>query len=151
MMHYTRLRRTGTLERKRPIIYTCTLEGCATAHFARGLCEMHYARLKRQGDPAVRKHGGRAPGATPPEAHYNWQADSVSYDGAHMRVAAARGTAKRYACVDCHGPALHWSYDHRDPAPKFDERRRLLYSPAVEHYEPRCAKCHKAFDVPRAR
>jgi hypothetical protein len=31
----------------------CTMAGCCRKHYAMNLCRMHYARLKRQGDPSV--------------------------------------------------------------------------------------------------
>ena len=73
----------------------------------------------------------------------------VSYGSAHVRVSKARGAAREYDCVDCGGAAEHWSYDHADP----DEvtgpsasGRLVPYSLKVDHYEPRCATCHRRFD-----
>lgn len=75
----------------------------------------------------------------------------VDYAGAHNRVNALRGPAKTHPCVDCGDPAKDWSYDREDP----DERiavnnhgRGLAYSLNPDHYQPRCKRCHAAFDAP---
>jgi len=31
----------------------CSVEGCEQKHYSRGLCQMHYIRLKRHGSPLV--------------------------------------------------------------------------------------------------
>lgn len=72
----------------------------------------------------------------------------TGYEAAHHAVRVAKGSATDYACVDCGRPAVQWSYDHRDP----DERREvpsrtpMVFSLKVEHYEPRCARCHSRYD-----
>jgi hypothetical protein len=54
--------------------------------------------------------------------------------GRHNRVRRARGPARDYPCVGCGGPAREWSQRHDtdglDPA----------------DYDPRCCKCHFAYD-----
>jgi hypothetical protein len=47
-MHYYRLTKTGTLE-KRPQL-RCTVPGCTRKHFGKGLCAMHWTRKVRYGD-----------------------------------------------------------------------------------------------------
>ena len=75
--------------------------------------------------------------------------ETAEYGAAHDRVRRLRGPASDHRCVDCDGAAAHWSYDHRDP----DERRSATikgcppYSLNPEHYEPRCARCHRRFDA----
>ena len=80
--------------------------------------------------------------------HYR-RAD-VGYPAAHDRVRQGRGSASGHACVDCAGPAAHWSYDHRDPDELLDDGVKyggVKYSANVDHYEPRCVPCHKRFDL----
>lgn len=40
----------------------CTMDGCARSHQARGLCAMHYQRLRRYGDPTVNLRRGKGEG-----------------------------------------------------------------------------------------
>jgi hypothetical protein len=39
--------------------FTCSIEGCAKPHKAKGLCVMHYRRLQRNGDPNRTRTAGR--------------------------------------------------------------------------------------------
>jgi hypothetical protein len=39
----------------------CTIEGCERKHLATGLCQMHYGRKYRQGDPNVKKKKQKKP------------------------------------------------------------------------------------------
>jgi polyferredoxin len=65
-------------------------------------------------------------------------ADPV-YSTRHSRVLKARGKAGDQACADCGQQAREWSQVHGtsgdDP----------------EHYEPRCARCHHAYDGAQAK
>lgn len=77
--------------------------------------------------------------------------DVVDYAGAHERVKALRGPAKRHPCVDCGQPARSWSYDRLDPDQLIGQNaygRGLAYSLDSSHYHPRCTPCHAAFDAP---
>lgn len=101
------------------------------------LCSMHYNRLWR---------GSKLGPAEPV------QSGLPSYVSAHQRVAKTKGKAAQYPCIDCSDAAADWSYDHSDP----DELTRpvrlrgkpvtMSYSADVDRYEPRCRKCHAAFD-----
>jgi hypothetical protein len=78
--------------------------------------------------------------------------DEAGYTAAHERCRSDRGPVQTHTCVDCGGPAQHWSYDHDDP----DERlahglsaNPVAYSLNPEHYSPRCVSCHKRFDLGR--
>lgn len=63
----------------------------------------------------------------------------TNYWATHGRVRKARGPAKNYPCTDCSGPARDWSLIHgRDGADPAD-------------FEPRCRKCHIAYDRMKAR
>ena len=70
----------------------------------------------------------------------------VSYDGAHLRIMYAKGSASQFLCVDCGGKAQEWSYDHADPEELWGGRSGCVYSLSPEHYVPRCRVCHRAFD-----
>lgn len=73
---------------------------------------------------------------------------SVTYSSAHGRVRRLRGSAARWICVDCSGPAKDWSYRGGDP----DEQLELVlgywlaYSLNPDYYEARCRKCHFRHD-----
>lgn len=74
-----------------------------------------------------------------------------SYAQAHHRTRRAKGRADEHACVDCGGPADHWSYDGKDPNAYFGRAQTLgglmLWSDNPDHYEPRCKPCHKQYDT----
>lgn len=80
-----------------------------------------------------------------------------NYEAMHKRVSRERGPAAEHVCVDCGEPALHWSYDGQDPAeltgPDVTRGRvyQVRYSASPEHYDPRCARCHKRFDTTEER
>jgi transposase-like protein len=59
----------------------------------------------------------------------------VGYHPKHKRVYRARGKASEHACVDCSGPAEDWSWVHDTDG-----------SDLNEHRQPRCRRCHKAYD-----
>ena len=80
----------------------------------------------------------------------HWRADVVSYGGAHDRLDRDHGLAKTHQCVDCNGPAAHWSYDHADPD-ELTSPEGYPYSLDAGHYEPRCSSCHARFDAARKR
>lgn len=64
---------------------------------------------------------------------------SANYWAAHSRVRKARGPARNYPCTDCGAPAIDWSLIHgRAGADAAD-------------FEPRCRKCHIAYDRSKAR
>lgn len=64
-----------------------------------------------------------------------WKGDRAKYRAVHARIVNERGRADEHTCVDCHGPARDWSY-----------KRRKGYSTNIADYEPRCTKCHRAYD-----
>lgn len=74
---------------------------------------------------------------------------ACGYGAMHDRLRRDRGSASQRVCVDCGGPARHWSYDHLDPEVLVDARLGIPYSRKEEHYEPRCVPCHKLFDLNR--
>jgi hypothetical protein len=147
-MHYCRLRRTGTLAATRMFPYpeVCLAEGCSRKPNSHGYCGMHATRIKRHGDPhiviAVEDRQFLRGSAAP-----RWLPDDVvDYRTIHMRLRHFIGSARTMQCADCgERPAVHWSYDHQDP----DERMTpdgVPYSIRPDHYQPRCASCHKFYD-----
>jgi len=79
----------------------------------------------------------------------------ATYAAIHARVRNSKGIARAHKCVDCGGLAHEWSYDGKDP----DETVGLTcnggyvvtYSQHVEHYEPRCRRCHRQHDRKRGK
>jgi hypothetical protein len=110
----------------------CEIEGCAKPPRSRiaKLCEMHYGRVRRNGDPHTVVNRRKA---------------VPSYRAAHWRVAQTHGVARSHACVDCGARAEHWSYDHTDTDALVSPTGQP-YSLDVNRYEPRCARCHATFD-----
>lgn len=155
-MHYFRIYRggqVGTAElRKRPARSAhCEVDGCMKPDTEAGLCSMHGARKRRHGDvdrvvPLDERTYHRG------DANTQWAGNDVGYGGAHIRVAAQRGPASDYACIDCGTQAGQWSYDHADPNERLAElvsANKVAYSPSPAHYDPRCVPCHKMFDLHR--
>lgn len=152
---------------------TCTIDGCNSTHRAKGLCNAHYLRLRIHGDPMrgpkqpkdlaectiegcdkkprtrnadmCNMHYTRKWRYGDTHRHPNHRVDNPAYRTVHKRLEKDRGLAREHACVDCGGRAAHWSYDHLD----IDERSsgKMEYSVKQEHYDPRCLRCHHAFDI----
>lgn len=68
---------------------------------------------------------------------------TVGYEGIHDRVRRVCGPASARECVDCGGPAAHWSYRGGCPEEQCDPRP---YCQHVECYSPRCQPCHWVYD-----
>lgn len=141
--HYMRLRRNGQFESiaKRAPDAECKADGCSKrASRIDGFCRNCGLRFDRNGDTEHRVG----------YLHSSWLGfDEVSYGAIHQRLRKWRGAARLYKCVDCNRQGAHWSYSHRSPF----EREELLgkyivqFSPIVSDYVPRCARCHKRFDL----
>lgn len=74
-------------------------------------------------------------------ANHMWRGDDAGYQATHLRL----GAAAEHSCVDCGGNAQEWSYEGGCP----DEKRGKSGSPYcthADHYQPRCTKCHRAYD-----
>lgn len=112
------------------------------------MCQMHNVRLKHTGDlgPAQQKRQASGPD------HIHWQGDDIMYDSAHARVKRRRGGACNYPCIDCGEVAQDWSYNRKakrelyGPSKAHGKAYILAYSADPDDYEPRCRKCHSAFD-----
>lgn len=80
------------------------------------------------------------------ENHPAWSGDEATYYAIHQRVRRELGAASNQRCVDCGGRAAQWSYDRMDEAQRVDPQLGP-YSTDLSHYEPRCVSCHKKFDL----
>lgn len=141
-LHYARALASGELSR---VIHvprlsepTCTIDGCDRPYRCKGLCSLHYDRLRRHGDPL--------------EAGVD--RSNVGYYAAHQRVWNAWGKATEHSCAQCDAPAQEWAYDHSDPEEQREARtsqsgltRTLPYSLDVNRYLPMCKPCHSRFDA----
>lgn len=78
----------------------------------------------------------------------------VSYDAAHARVRALRGSASSWRCILCGQPAQEWAYRGGSPRERrgtvTDGRRtrRLAWSPDASDYDPMCRPCHGSSERP---
>ncbi len=106
---------------------SCEVEGCAAAHEARGMCNLHYIRWRKRGTLAE-WHPER--GASSP----NWTGDDASYRAVHKRLEKERGKAREHTC-ECGDPAEHWAFD--EPTG---------YSTDTSRYRPLCVSCHRTAD-----
>ncbi|WP_136057286.1 hypothetical protein [Microbacterium sp. K24] len=152
LLHYKRWKRHGDVNVQgrrysppNPDKADCALSDCAErVDGASEWCKLHGSRVRRHGDPSV----VIAPSdrATPTGMQNGaWSGDDIGYSGMHSRVRRQRGRARDHACIDCGGPASQWSYDRRD-----ENARASAFGPYsldVAHYEPRCVRCHKEFDL----
>lgn len=141
--HAQRKRRTGSpgtapiAERPRRPRRACSVGGCERASYCRGMCTTHYQRHRAHGSTDE-------PERATAEAHHSWRGDDVGYRAVHARLVSSRGPASAHACVDCGGAAQQWSYDNADR----DERSsdQGAFSVDLDRYDPRCRRCHHAFD-----
>jgi hypothetical protein len=76
--------------------------------------------------------------------------DVLAYRSAHNTIVRARGKAREHQCGRCAWPAVHWAYDHTDPAPVVDDRGRI-YSLDPNRYVALCVACHGRFDAEAAQ
>ncbi|AYQ99828.1 HNH endonuclease [Mycobacterium phage Manda] len=116
----------------------CAIPECDKYLYAKGLCRMHNQRA-RAGRPMhdisrldTRNH--------------------CSFQSAHLRVRVLWGSASRYSCVACGGPAREWAYDGTDPSQLYGDTNQgrrdthSYYSRFPEFYMPMCVKCHRSRD-----
>lgn len=116
---------------------TCWVANCTrkTRDQSQSLCAMHALRVRKDG-------------TTGPAEPLLRLGDEASYEALHMRIRSRRGRASERDCVDCGRSAQHWSYDYGCS----NERQSIKgpYSLDVGRYQPRCAQCHKTFDMNRS-
>lgn len=154
---------------------TCSIDGCERPFVARGLCNPHYVRARKDGSLAdaprfrpqpgecsvdgceirgnrrgmCRKHYQRwVNHADPTVVLQAWHSHEVGYSGMHMRLREQRGSASDHQCVDCGHRAAEWSYKGGDPDERLGENhgRMCPYSLDPDYYEPRCVRCHRIYD-----
>lgn len=122
----------------------CRIENCGDEVLAVELCNKHYIRTRKHGDPEVnlKPRSRSRPGAS----HPRWLPDEhVSYQVIHQRIRRDQGSARNRACINCDRPGLHWAYQGGDPAERLDEQG-FIYSIHPEFYKPMCGKCHSSLD-----
>lgn len=120
----------------------CTVAGCGSPREGRGLCNKHYLRARKHGDPLH---------VTPRSVSHAKFTDAPTYGGMHHRVRKLWGSPSEYRC-QCGEWAAEWAYDHTDPREVAGERKRgfpALYSLDVNRYMPMCKPCHRKFDSHR--
>ena len=112
---------------------------CTEPSKVRGMCGLHYDRFRRGTDMTAPKpvRGGRLPKAV------------VGYRAAHNRIDVQRGKARTYFCVDCDTQASDWSLKAgTEGVLASTEAGSYGYTYSLDplDYEPRCRKCHLAYD-----
>lgn len=149
--HHMRVYRYGHTDGLRPRRKqrgVCRIEGCGQVDTGpHQLCSKHHARWQRNGDPEVLRGALVRAGSDNP----NWRGSQAGYRAIHERVRRCRGSASAYPCVNCGGRAHHWSYNHQDPN-EFEVRHpngSTYPAGSPDYYDPRCVRCHKAFDLSR--
>lgn len=112
-----------------------SVEPCLHCHRPRhadGLCQMHYRRKRRHGDPLVIGHpGGRGPLRREDDGL------GITYFGQHRRVEAVRG--KPRLCEDCGlkdpDTRYDWAFNNTGSRSNPDDYLRL------------CGPCHRKLDA----
>jgi hypothetical protein len=64
--------------------------------------------------------------------------EDANYGARHERVRRERGPARNHVCADCGQPAENWAQVHGTTGEEAGD------------YEPRCVKCHRAYDTDTA-
>ena len=80
--------------KNRPVL--CTIDGCEKKNKSKGLCAMHYERIRLYDDPdfTLRPINEKNP----------------SYGAMHQRIIRERGKAKEYSCfISIDHPARDWA------------------------------------------
>lgn len=117
---------------------TCAAKGCENPSRRSGYCVVHVSRLIRTGD-ACEDVPIRVP-----SIH-----DAVGERAVHERCKRLWGSAIRYTCVKCEGPANDWAYDGTDPDQLYgptSTSSKVFYSRYPEFYMPMCKQCHSSRD-----
>lgn len=96
----------------------CTMDDCDGKVHSRGLCDRHYRRFLRHGDPSVIAHDRQ----------------DVTHKTVHNRLKRAFGRAAEYACA-CGKPAKDWCFDLPSG-----------HSTDLSRYTPMCRACHVKSD-----
>jgi hypothetical protein len=140
----------GPIRQARVARGVCVVDDCKQLDRGpHGYCGTHWARIQHNGSPHIvvpnRDRKWRRGEVNPA-----WSGDSISYKGAHRRVARLRGLAADQQCVDCGGSARQWSYNHLDPSEK-RAPNGFRYSTDPHFYVPRCVSCHRYFDLAESK
>jgi hypothetical protein len=123
----------------------CCVENCTDKAHARNLCNRHYIRWRKHGDP-LRVDPSPQPPVLHGSANPKWKGDNVKYSAVHNRLHRSRGKASEHLCQCCGNQAEDWAYDRSDPSEKVDQTTGFPYSVDPAHYMPLCKPCHWKFD-----
>ncbi|GAA2699931.1 HNH endonuclease signature motif containing protein [Nonomuraea recticatena] len=123
-MHYQRWRKAGGQTSQPQRERSCRIDGCETPAYKTGLCNVHYLRIKRHGDPdAMKLRRGRIPCAV---------------DGCRKPRKTMEWCGKHYERWKKHGDPLVTMLPRGDEIPvcKFDrcENRSKSLGWCVKHY-----------------
>jgi hypothetical protein len=149
----------------------CELDDCDRPHYAKGLCEMHYQRLRSNGDPLVIRPAGRKPegkvctleGCDKPRRgrglcgmhlarlQRNGEVGPAQpmrkplggHDSVHRALRAERGVAREHVCP-CGAPAAEWALT--GPRDLVDPTKGFPYSENLDDYTALCRSCHNRLD-----
>jgi hypothetical protein len=121
----------------------CEIEGCEKKRAAKGMCGMHYHRVKRWGDPHRVDTRGGGP----------IRKDLLTYTGIHSRLRRVYGPAKMHDCSNCSETAHSWAYI-KEWCDDTQTQEKWVRNAAVEvefcsdegHYLTLCKECHIELD-----
>ena len=122
----------------------CTIDGCEKKNHSKGMCQMHYERVRQHGDPhlTLRPINDEKP----------------TYAAMHGRIIRERGKAKEYSCyINIDHPARDWAFILETAAEEdliTDSIKRtyqkdtidLTYSINTLDYKPLCKSHHIKMD-----
>ena len=114
----------------------CRIEGCAAPIECKELCNKHYLRQWKYGDPlhVVKVYG-----------------EVLTYSGWHQRLRRVRGAATTHPCSQCGGPAAHWAFDRAWAGEVLygssGGADGIPYAVSEDAYLPMCVPCHKVYDL----
>lgn len=98
-MHYTRVRKTGSLELRERVVATCKVDGCErplTRPHGQGMCGKHYQRFRVYGDPEY---------VTPRPRHN--RVDPCSIEGCDLPIVGRGWCAKHWTRWRRYGDPKH--------------------------------------------
>lgn len=126
----------------------CTINGCVAYRIARGLCDKHYQRLRRNGDPLIEDH---------PRFNEDWDGRCIACkkkDGPFpVGRRSGHGEYKSRRCMPCYAKvSLKWRNNNLEKAREIarrsaNKRNRELRQLILEAYGRKCACCGEAEEI----
>ena len=117
----------------------CVVEGCGKRVVARKLCNTHYRRWQRHGDPQA---------SVPIERKLT---GGVSYWSVRERLRTACGPASSHRCALCSAVASDWAYCGGDPDERVGPGPGGRYSLDLDRYQPQCRPCLRRTTLARTQ